>query len=240
MSVANLLYSFVHAPYHLYDALRHDNKTERKQHRFLDHTRPIDAPFDGKNLTLRANVTPDGYCVEYRESLWQHFLRVGAWLNAKPMKITGWQMGKDRGLKLYGLSRQGFFGDRKDSHKNGEKPSVFDFIELWKWEAWESYRGTDKILAQKGAVKLMDDILREFDYGHVVPDPKRPGPDYYSECEKFNWVEALVKKHKEKTGFQYASSEEEMAAILKLTQGGNYFAPITGIFSLSLAYVSII
>ena len=58
-------------------------------------------------------------------------MRVGGWLNKKPMRITGWQMGKDRGLKLYGLSRQGYFGDRKDEYKNGKKPPFYDIIKVW-------------------------------------------------------------------------------------------------------------
>ena len=63
----------------------------------------------------------------------------------------------------------------------------------------------------------MDEILTENNLGDIVPDPNRPGPDYYKDCNKFNWVDALVEKHKEKTGFVYAASDEEMATILKLT-----------------------
>jgi hypothetical protein len=37
--------------------------------RFLDHDRPEDAPLDGKDLSARAGTTPDGYCIEYRETL---------------------------------------------------------------------------------------------------------------------------------------------------------------------------
>ena len=32
---------------------------------------------DGKNQTMRAFVTEDGYCVEYRESLKEHAARLG-------------------------------------------------------------------------------------------------------------------------------------------------------------------
>ena len=71
--------------------------------RFLDHTRGPDAPLDGKNITLRAKVDADGYCIEYRESLRQHFMRIGNFLNNKPMPISGFQMGKDRALAIYGL-----------------------------------------------------------------------------------------------------------------------------------------
>lgn len=50
-----------------------DRDMSRLQHRFLDHERDPDAPQDGKNVTARAIVTPDGYCVEYRDSLFTHF-----------------------------------------------------------------------------------------------------------------------------------------------------------------------
>ena len=59
------------------------------------------------------------------------------------MIISPYKIGTNRALKLYGLSRQGWMGDRKDEYPNGEKPSIFDFVALWKWESWESYRGTD-------------------------------------------------------------------------------------------------
>ena len=165
-------------------------------------------------------------------------MRVGGWLNKKPMRITGWQMGKDRGLRLYGLSRQGYFGDRKDEYKNGKKPAFYDIIKLWQWEAWESFRGTDKKLAQKAANNLMHELLVEFGYAHVIPDPNRPGPDYYSECKKYNWVDELVKKHEEKTGLKYVASKDEMDAILKLSQDANIIT--AGVLSFGLVGYSLI
>ena len=30
----------------------------------------------------------------------------------------------------------------------------------------------------------------------LLENPNRPGPDYYKDCIKFNWVSALVKNHK--------------------------------------------
>ena len=38
------------------------------QHRILSHTKPIGAPLDGKNETLRAAEDAQGYCIEYRET----------------------------------------------------------------------------------------------------------------------------------------------------------------------------
>ena len=39
-----------------------------QNHRFLDHERGPNAPLNGQNLNLRAAVTQDGYCIEYRET----------------------------------------------------------------------------------------------------------------------------------------------------------------------------
>ena len=58
-------------------------------HRFLDHERGVNAPLNGKNDTLRAEVTEEGYCIEYRESKMQHFERLGTWIEQKPARISG-------------------------------------------------------------------------------------------------------------------------------------------------------
>ena len=50
----------------------------------------------------------------------------------------------------------------------------------------------------------------------MIPDPKRPGPNYYDDCIKFNWIDALVKNHK-KAGGDYEASKEELDALMKLT-----------------------
>ena len=110
------------------------------------------------------------------------------------------------------------YGDRTDEKPNGEKPPFWDIVGVWKWEAWESYRGTPMEVAQKACNKLMHDLLIEYNMGDKIPDPNRPGPNYYDNCKKFNWVDALVKKHKNEVGRKfYETSEEELALILKLT-----------------------
>ena len=43
---------------------------------------------------------------------------------------------------------------------------------------------------------MMHTLLREYGHDDVIPDPKRPGPNYYDDCIKFNWVDALIKNHK--------------------------------------------
>ena len=134
------------------------------------------------------------------------------------MPISGAEMGFDRALKIYGLGSQGVYGDRADDKPNGKEPGFWDIVGKIKWDAWGKYKGTPMDVAQKANNKLMHELLIEKGYGHIIPDPTRPGPNYYDDCIKFNWVDALVKNHKEKVGGDgYTASAEEMAAILKLT-----------------------
>ena len=58
--------------------------------------------------------------------------------------------------------------------------------------------------------------MREYNYEEAIADPKRPGPNYYDDCIKFNWVDALVKNHK-KDGGNYEATKEEMDALKLLT-----------------------
>ena len=37
--------------------------------------------------------------------------------------------------------------------------------------------------------------MKQFDFGYLIPDPKRPGPKYYSECKRFNWTDKLIENH---------------------------------------------
>ena len=75
--------------------------------RFLDHDRPADAPLDGKDLSLRAAKTNDGYCIEYRETLKAHFDRIGAFLEPEPKPITGWDLGWENAVDLLGKGKCG-------------------------------------------------------------------------------------------------------------------------------------
>ena len=59
-------------------------------------------------------------------------------------------MGKDRGLKLYSFGMQGFYGDLDPNLPNCPeciKPWFGDIIGVWKWDAWNDLKGTDKTLA---------------------------------------------------------------------------------------------
>ena len=42
----------------------------------------------------------------------------------------------------------------------------------------------------------MHDILNDLGQENLIADPKRPGPNYYDDCKKFNWVDVLVQNHK--------------------------------------------
>ena len=64
----------------------------------------------------------------------------------------------------------------------------------------------------------MHELLIEYEFEDVIQDPMRPGPNYYDDCIKFNWVDALVKNHKKAEGNDlYTATKEEMAALLKLS-----------------------
>ena len=80
---------------------------ETLHHRFLDHGRPRDAPNDGTDLAARAAVSKTGFCIEYRETLEEHFTRIGNFLEPEPKPITGWDMGWEKAVDLYGKGKCG-------------------------------------------------------------------------------------------------------------------------------------
>ena len=132
-------------------------------------------------------MTKDGYCIEYRETLFDHYMRIGKWMDIKPYKISPYDYGLDLGLEFYGRGKCGYYGDN-----TSEKPWFGDVIGGLKWEAWTKYNGTPKELCQKLFLKDVHKIMEEYGFGYLIKDPKRPGPDYYSECNKFNWAASLV------------------------------------------------
>ena len=67
--------------------------------------------------------------------------------------------------------------------------------------------------------------MMEFGFSDKIPDPKRPGPDYYSECKQFNWVDTLIDKHKShltatngEDVYQQEYTPEELAIMQKLKE----------------------
>ena len=97
----------------------------------------------------------------------------------------------DRGLKLYGLGMQG-----SEGNQTGEKPAFYDVIGGLKFEAWEDYRGIDKEYVQKMFIVFASKLLTEEGFSEYLVNQIRPGPDYYSECKEWNWVDQLVDNHK--------------------------------------------
>ena len=54
-------------------------------------------------------------------------------------------------LELYGLFKQSTEGD-----VSGEKPGMFDFVRVAKYEAWENRKGMTKDEAMRAYVDLVD------------------------------------------------------------------------------------
>ena len=89
-----------------------------------------------------------------------------------------------------------------------------------KWDAWDKIKGVPKRICQKMFVKLAHEVLIENGYAKMIEqDPKRPGPNYYDDCIKFNWVDALIDKHKDslsgnnKNLYNFDLNKEEQAAL---------------------------
>lgn len=93
----------------------------------------------GKDDTLRAPKTAAGFCIQFRESLYEHFNRLGRLFERDPPLLSNMEIGMSRGLKMYGMGMQGEHGDQ-----TGEKPGLFDIVGRLKYDAWEEYRGIDK------------------------------------------------------------------------------------------------
>jgi diazepam-binding inhibitor (GABA receptor modulating acyl-CoA-binding protein) len=59
-------------------------------------------------------------------------------------------------LKLYGLGKQGKFGDCNDP-----KPGMFSIKEKAKWEAWNALKGTDQLKAKQEFIALAKKVLNK-------------------------------------------------------------------------------
>lgn len=69
-------------------------------------------------------------------------------------------------------------------------------VGTWKYNAWVKAKGMSKEAAVDQAIPIMHEIFREYGFGSIIADPNRPGPNYYKDCKKYNWIEHLVDKHK--------------------------------------------
>ena len=146
-------------------------------HRFLNH-RSWNGVLDGKDLNLRAKRNEDGLCIEYKETLYQHFGRVGQYFDPGPKQVIDPPNDLDLtlALDLYGLSRQALYGDQK-----AEYPGIWAGFEAnYKWDAWESYKGWNINSARQKFINIGEPLLKE--RGVDLRDPKEPGPYYYEGC----------------------------------------------------------
>ena len=84
---------------------------ELSSHRNLDHKLNEEDKLSGKNNELRASVTSSGFCIEYRETLQQHYERVGKLYAREPPLLSNMQIGMDIGLQMYASGMQGTYGD---------------------------------------------------------------------------------------------------------------------------------
>ena len=78
----------------------------------MDHKLRGEALLTGKDDTLRAGVTDTGFCIQYRESLFEHFDRIGRLFEKEPPILSHMEIGMTRGLKMYGMGMQGAKGDQ--------------------------------------------------------------------------------------------------------------------------------
>ena len=109
--------------------------------RYLDHGRPISAPRNGP-AGQRAGKTEEGYCIEYRESLKEHYDRYMAIWETKP--ISYFAIGMTRGLQFAAFSLQ---ADEGDCH--WEEPTVLNFAKHEIWRNWQAMRGMAQETAQR-------------------------------------------------------------------------------------------
>ena len=166
-----------------------DTDNSESNHRFLSHTKPIGAPLDGKNITMRAAEDSRGYCIEYRETTEQHFKRYGEVWKGRHIGFTA--IGMTTGMELASLGVQGSKGD-----VDRPKPSFINIPGVMFWNAWKKLEGMPKEDAMRAFIALTDKLYRENDVAFHLEDPGWPGPKYYDDCKKFSWVEVLVKSHK--------------------------------------------
>lgn len=102
---------------------------------------------NGKNLKLRARRKKNGECIIYKESQWQHVVRLSNTLDPKKnpkAKINPADVKLDKILKLIGLYLQARFGDNKTP-----KPSIFDPGRLVAWDAWNKNKGMSVKVARE-------------------------------------------------------------------------------------------
>ena len=63
----------------------------------------------------------------------------------------------DELLTVYGLYKQATLGD-----VTSERPGFFSFREQKKWDAWDSFKGTDKKISEKNYINLVNALIKKY------------------------------------------------------------------------------
>ena len=91
------------------------------------------------------------------------------------------------------------------------------------WNSYENKKGMSKELCWKLIIINITDMMTENDLQELLVNEKRPGPNYYDDCIKFNWVTALKDNHKkymdnlgDKEFYTVKLSAEEEAYLKKM------------------------
>jgi diazepam-binding inhibitor (GABA receptor modulating acyl-CoA-binding protein) len=63
----------------------------------------------------------------------------------------------DELLTVYGLYKQATLGD-----VTGERPGFFYFREQKKWDAWDSFKGTEKKKAENNYINLVGALTKKY------------------------------------------------------------------------------
>jgi len=113
---------------------------------------------------------------------------------------------------------------------------------VMKWNAYEKMKGKSVDLMYKLIIIDITAIFTENNLEQLLVNKNRPGPNYYDDCIKFNWVDALKDKHKmymvkkgDKEFYSVKLTDEEKA-FLKEMSAINLTAAASAVAAMS-AYV---
>ena len=73
-----------------------------------------------------------------------------------------------------------------------DEPSIFNIPKHAVWTEWQKVKGMPKETGMRLFIAESDIEMAKHDKLHLLENPNRPGPNYYIDCIKFNWVTALV------------------------------------------------
>lgn len=119
-----------------------------------------------------------GECIIYKETQWQHFIRIGNLLDPKKnksLKINISDFSIQEIEDIIGYAVQGRFGDNKRP-----KPSIFEPEKLWFWNAWNKRKGMSVKVARERYINMAEKFAKRLKVNSK--NPRLPGPKYYDGC----------------------------------------------------------